>query len=227
MIRHMRNVRRISRDISDAANGAMDAYKDGRVMEAPQITDRILGAIEDRLVWRYFTPELKLLSGGERFSPNIVWKARSLRTSSGIAAEEKRHGANLMGVLDINLPDYRATKGFLAQAKRAEPNQIFTKTNWERLHYQCEIMLSRTPVSFVWIYSKEKGIRVFSAQSILGLKSRNIFDLYNRSVVNFFENHLECFIGDPRLNSTDISTLDALIDLPVERGLEFSARAPE
>ena len=99
----------------------------------------------------------------------IVWNARSLRTSSGRAAEEKRHGADLMGVLDIDIPDYRITKGFLVQSKLAEPGRIFPKKDWKRLHDQCETMLCRTPDSFVWVYSKERGIRIFPAVSVVEL----------------------------------------------------------
>lgn len=213
MIRHLKGVRKIAREISDAADKALDAYRKGRVVEEPQLTGHILGAIEERI---------------ESQPPGgIVWESYTLRTGRGIAAEEKRHGADLMGVLDLNLPNYRARKGFLAQAKRAEPGLQFSKSDWKRLCLQCDTMLLRTPDSFVWAYSKSRGIRIFSANSVLGLESRCIFDLYSRSVSSFFENHIECFIGDRRLNSTNVKVLDALDELPVERVFELSARAPD
>lgn len=244
MIKRLRSVRRIAREISDAADGALDAYREGRVEEEPQLTDRILGAIEDRVKSRQLIayeeyplveemPDLnRLLSETKReFARQplggIAWKARTLRTGRGIAAEEKHHGADLMGILDLALPDYRATKGFLAQAKRAEFRQRFSKSDWDRLRSQCETMLLRTPDSFVWVYSKSRGIRVFSASSVLGLESRRIFDLYSRSVSSFFESHIECFIGDRRLDSTNVETLDTLAELPVKRVLELSAKLPE
>ena len=87
-------------------------------------------------------------------------------------------------------------------------------------------MLQRTSDSFVFIYSVERGLRIFPANSVIGLTSNDIFDLYDRGVSGFFENHIECFIGDPRLNSTDIKTLDALAELPVERVFELSATVP-
>ena len=213
MIRHFRAVRQIAREISDAADGALDAYIEDRAGEEPQLTDRILGAIEDRV-------RRQSLDG-------IMWTARTLKTSRGIAAEEKRHGADLMGVLDLKLPDYYAAKGFLAQAKKAEPGQKFAKREWKRLHLQCERMLLRTPDSFVWAYSKLAGIRVFSANSVLGLGTRDIFNLYSRSMSSFFENHIECFIGDHRLNLTNIETLDALAEFPAGRVFELSARTSE
>ena len=246
MIRRLKSVRRIAREISGAADGALDSYREGRVEEEPQLTDRILGAIEDRVKSRQLVAygenlllkNAAILPSGRVPSVNergitkrprggITWKARTLRTGRGVAAQEKRHGADLMGILDLSLPDYRATKGFLAQAKRAEPGQRFSKPDWDRLRSQCETMLLRTPASFVWVYSKSRGIRIFSASSVLGLESRRIFDLYSRGVSSFFENHIECFIGDRRLNSTDVEMLEVLAELPVERILELSAKLPE
>jgi len=211
MLRHPRSVRAIAGEIGAAADGALNSYRDGDVVEEPHVTDRVLGAICDRL--------------GSRRIGGLVWRARTLRTSSGTAAEERRHGADLMGVLDINIPGYHAKKGFLAQAKKAEPGTPFRVRDWSALVAQCHLMLARTPDSFVFVYSMEWGIRIFPANSVVGLASSDIFQLYSRGVSGFFESHIECFIGDPRLNSTDIKTLDALIDLPVERILELSARA--
>lgn len=211
MLRSLGIVRDMAQQISDAADGAFEAYLEGEASEEPQVTDRILGAIGDRV-------------RGYR-SKGIVWKARTLRTGRGIAAEEKRHGADILGVLDIDIEGYKTKKGFLAQAKKAEASQPFGKAEWGRLREQCEVMLSRTADAFVFVYSKERGIRIFPANSVLGLSSTNIFHLYDRSVASFFEVHIECFVGDPRLGSTDIATLDALAEFQVERVLELSARA--
>lgn len=241
MIRRLHSVRAVARQISNAANGALEAYRNGRVEEEPQITDRIIGAIEDRIgsrsIFSEFSPRESAFPDESVYSSDatykditdtpsgrIVWSARTLRTGRGRAAEEKRHGADLMGVLDIDIPDYRVTKGFLAQAKRAEPGRKLSKNDWERLHDQCQVMLSRTPDSFVWVYSMERGVRIFPAISVVELDTQDIFDLYDRGVSSFFEYHLECFIGDQRLNSTDINTLDALDELPVEQVFELSAK---
>ena len=212
MLKPLRSVRKIAREIEDAANGAIYDYRKGYIVEEPEVTGRILGAIRDRIKTRRF--------GG------VVWNAYTLRTSSGKAAEEKRHGADLMGVLDIDLLFFKVQKGFLAQAKRAEPDGRFSKKAWERLLFQCKMMLDRTPDSFVWVYSKSKGIRIFSANSVLGLglTSRNVFDLYHHSVSSFFESHIKCFIGDHRLNSPNIETLDALADFPAKRILKLTGR---
>lgn len=248
MIRDHASVREVAREISDAADGALDGYRAGRVEEEPQITDRIIGAIENQvgrtrpsddlppddegvglLPSRSSAVSLRFVEGDRGEIPYAVagrinWTARSLKTGPGVAGEEKRHGADLMGVLDIDIPDYRVKKGFLVQAKRAEPGRKFDNRDWDRLHSQCEKMLHRTPDAFVWVYSKSAGIRIFPAASVLALNSRDIFELYSRRVSSFFEYHIECFIGDRRLNSTQIETLDALVEFPVERVLELSAR---
>ena len=217
MLRHYGKVRKVAREISEAADGAFKAYVEGRVAEEPQITDRILGAIEERI-------NNLAIESARGF---VSWKARTLRTGRGYAAEEKRHGADFMGVLDVDLPDYKIKKGFLVQAKRSEPDKPFQKEEWHRLIRQCETMLERTPDSFVFVYSRSRGIRIFSAVSVLGSTSKNIFNLYHHGIQRFFENHIECFIGDRRLNSPDIWTLDILADFPVERVLHLAARVPE
>ena len=239
MLRHLKQVRDISRVISEAADAAFDAYIEDRVLEEPQITDRILATIEDRVRnlpagayaskqhadthrFPHASPDRIDDSPSNISSTHIVWKARTLRTGRGIAAEEKRHDADLLGVLDLNLFDYRAKKGFLAQAKRAEPGRPFSRPEWERLQAQCETMLLRTPAAFVWAYSKSRGIRIFSANAVLALNSRVLFDLYSRSVSTFFAAHIESFVGDRRLNCTKIETLDSLDELSVERTLELS-----
>lgn len=240
MLRRLKCVRYVAREIADAADGALTAYGEDRVVEEPHITDRILGAIEDRvesLAFRsqeihrapYRTlppPDFPTITDDlytSHASQRISWRARTLRTGRGVAAEEKRHGADLLGVLDLNLVGYRVTKGFLVQAKRAEPDQQFSVSEWNRLRIQCKTMLDRSPHSFVWVYSRTSGIRIFSACAVIALQSRTIFDLYSRSMSNFFEYHIESFFGDHRLNSPDIQILDALAGYTVDRVFEVSA----
>lgn len=212
MLRYYEMVRTVAREISEAANGRIKARRDHAEVQEPHLTGEILGAIGDRI------SNMKI--------KGVIWNASPLPPK-----KEKCHGADFMGVLDIDIPGYSARKGFLVQAKKAEPGSEFVKRDWDRLVCQCKKMIERTPDSFVFVYSRKEGIRVFSAYSVLALPSndsgsypRDIFDLlYHHSVQNFFENHLECFIGDHRLNSPDIRTLDALADFSV---LHLTARMP-
>jgi hypothetical protein len=188
----------------------MDAYREGRVTEEPKVTERIIQALEDRIQ--------ALPIGG------IVWTALSLRSGSGRAADETRHGADFMGVLDIEITRFAVKKGFLAQAKRAEPGVVLSRGEWQRLVDQCDLMLSRTTHAFVFVYSAERGVRVFSALDVRSFDGRDIFELYDRRISTFFEYHIECMIGDPRLDSPNIQTLEQLVDLPIQQGVVLRAR---
>jgi len=137
----------------------------------------------------------------------LVWKAATLKSASGHGAEEKEFGADILGVLTIDLPNYKVAKGFLAQAKRAEPNRDFSSTEWRRLQGQCRGMLNITPDAFVMAYSKLRGVRLFSAEAVASYNGRNLFELYDASVRTFFEKHLESFIGDRRLNTPHLDVV--------------------
>lgn len=210
MLRERHSVRRVAQEIADAIEGAMEGYRAGRVSQEPQLTDRIIGAVEERFREKRY--------GG------IVWRAKTLRTGRGIAAEEQRHGADLLGVLDIDLSDFHIKKGFLAQAKLAEPKVQFSEREWIRLVQQCKTMLERTSAAFVFAYSRTESVRIIPATAIVGFEGRDLFELYHRAVASFFESFIECFIGDIQLNSPDIATLDNLLHINVKRVFELRAR---
>src|SRR4051812_11606543 len=87
MLKERRSVRNIAKAIGDAADYAFESYVNGEAAEEPQITDRLIGAIGERL-------------RNKRFR-GINWSARTLRTSRGVGAEEKRHGADLSALLNL------------------------------------------------------------------------------------------------------------------------------
>ena len=225
MLRHYSMVRKIAREMSDAADGAFKIYGDGHKMDEPSITGRIAGAIENRIKGMKFNGVLwdaPPLDPKDEKRYRVLWDAPSLASK-----DEKRYGADLMGVLDIHLCDYKVKKGFLAQAKKAEPKSRFDSRGWRRLVDQCEKMLECTPESFVFIYSRNRGIRTLPAVSVLGSTSKDLFDLYHHSLQNFFERHLQCYIGDRRLNSPSVDTLRRLDILPARNVLHLTARVAE
>ena len=154
------------------------------------MTDRMIGAIEESL---------------QSFSTNgIRWTAKTL-TDRGRGAQETVYGADFMGVLDIALGDFTVRKGFLAQAKRSGP---LGKREMDALHGQCDKMLSLTADSFVFVYGAD-GIDVIPAISVLG-SSMPLEQHYKRSAQRFFEEHLECFIGDRAVSAASPNVLVAL-----------------
>jgi len=197
VLKYRRAVRAVASKIDEAIDISVDALRQGRVEHEPAMTDRMLGGIEQGIHGNI---------GG------IKWSAKTL-TDRGPGSQESEFGADFMGVLDVDLPDFTVSKGFLAQAKMGK--RISSKEK-KRLLVQCENMLDHSPASFVFIYSNH-GVRVVPAVSVVAAQG-NLGKLYDRSAKRFFEEHLECFIGDPRIACPSPKTLENL-------RLDFQARS--
>ncbi|GAH32843.1 unnamed protein product, partial [marine sediment metagenome] len=147
-----------------------------------------------------------------------VFRARTLR-DKGRNAPEKKYGADFCGVLDIDLKNFKQSKGFLSQAKREDKGIFIEKkeyptvvsfshdSRFKKLNKQVSKMLEITPDSFVFVYSP-KGFVVVPASSIKKLKAKG--KLYGKPVSLFFKEYLMCFIGDHGLKAHDDNTLESL-----------------
>ena len=93
----------------------------------------------------------------------VKWEATVLTRRT----EEPRHGADLLFILDIDLPGYIVTKGFLAQAKLLPPGRNVPPDR-PRLVEQCKTMLQWTNAAYVWTYSQRDGFRAYPAISVAG-----------------------------------------------------------
>lgn len=110
-------VREAAQVVANAANLALEGYRDGATEQEPSLTDRMLGRIEgamDALNTR-----------------GVKWQAKTL-TDRGPGAQESEFGADSAGVFSVDLDDYRVAKGFLAQAKRLEWNAALTPAEFQR-----------------------------------------------------------------------------------------------
>lgn len=211
MLKDLRVVRRSARIAANAALTARDAYANGRVKQETSITDRMLNAIE--------------LGLDGRVIKGLRWEAATL-TNNMKNSEESRYGADFLGVLSINLNSYQITKGFLAQAKRIGPDSYFPPKEKTRLLTQCNLMLSHTIASFVFLYSRD-DISIVPATAVVASNGVNPWQLYPRSISSFFERHIECFIGDPRIASTNILDLRMLSEeVGVRRAILMSLSSP-
>jgi hypothetical protein len=180
------------------------------IADEEPMTDRLFGSISNAL-------------DGRKIS-GLQWKARTLRTGRDKAAEEKRHGADILGVLSIDLRDFKVRKGFLIQAKLIEPDKLSSEPEWLRFQGQCRTMLNRTRDAFAVIYSRQCGIRFIPASLILDIGRKQVFDVGWRTLFGFFKSHVKCEIGDRRLNSPTIDMLDSLPD--VRRPVDAAYGAP-
>lgn len=129
-------------------------------------------------------------------------------------------------MLNIDLEDYKVSKGFLAQAKTIDPHARVPPADIERMVVQCEQMLSHTPDSFLFLYSMQ-GIFVVPAVSVVGGRFSNPHDLYARSLSRFYEEHFECFIGDGEISSPSPQMLDGLRERLRVRTLSYLAAQRE
>lgn len=189
----------VAREVVDGSQTAVDDFESGIVSQETDMTGRLFGSIAQAL-------------NGRRIG-NLTWKAYTLKSSRGKSAEEKRHGADVLGVLDIQLSDYKTRKGFLLQAKIAEPHIPLSKSEWTRFQGQCRTMLSRTHESFGVIYSRTKGVRFVPANTILEIDRHQLFEAGSRSLFGFFKSHVKCQIGDRNLSTPSVAVLDRIARL--------------
>jgi hypothetical protein len=111
--------------------------------------------------------------------------------------------------LNIDLEDFKVSKGFLAQAKKVEPEDYVRPSVLQDMASQCEMMLRHTPDAFLFLYSIQ-GVSVVPAVSVLGGTFDNPHELYARSLTRFYEEHFECFIGDREISAPDPKMLETL-----------------
>jgi hypothetical protein len=196
--------------ISNAEKIVVKGLIEKKIETEPSLTDRFLGAIE------YVFGE----NGFE--SQGYTINARTLR-DRGRNAPEHEFGADFVSVLNINLPNYALSKGFLVQAKLAgkEEFQVTEKKDYPlqirvpkystakkpRLLIQCEQMLNITPHSYVFVYS-EIGIYVVSALNLISITNDGLTrEIYAKTVKQFYRDHFRCFAGDKALTAHDDDTL--------------------
>jgi len=197
MMRRRAMIRSSVMRIAAAADSAVEDLRTGLVEQEHQVTDRLLGRISQAI-------EGYKMKG-------VTWRAKTL-TDKGPGAQEKQYGADFVGVLEIDLPEYRVKKGFLAQAKLTSVG-LMSHREFERMVDQCRQMLDLSPDSFIFHESPNR-IRVIPAISVVGASGPQIAfypdSVYSRKISRFYEEHFECFIGDQRINEPSARTLEAL-----------------
>lgn len=191
MLKAPRIVREAARRVANAVERTAASHVSGQIVQEPDFTSRMVARIEDAVH-----------DSGLR---GVEWTAHVL-SDRGRGAAESRYGADLLGVLSVELDDFSLRKGFLAQAKMHEPGTILSHSGWSRLSVQCERMLALSPDSYVFAYSG-RGVRIVPAISVMAARRRSLTDLYDRSVAGFFRLHFESFIGDRQFGAATESEL--------------------
>jgi hypothetical protein len=150
----------------------------------------------------------------------ISWR-RKVLTAAGPGSQERRFGADFLGVLTIDLPDYRVQKGFLAQAKLVRKGWALPRHEYRRTAGQCDRMLGLSPDSFLFLYTP-RGVWVASAKAVVANKGEELDGLFTRSIGSFFELHFGSYIGDRKISASTPTTLEGLVRrTDVRRGIEL------
>jgi len=197
MIRDYAIIRESAGRVASAANGTLSALREGRIEQEPDFTSNMIGRIEEAM-------DGFVVKG-------VKWTAKVL-TDRGPDAQEKRFGADFVGVLEIKLSEYSVRKGFLVQAKKIAPEQLMASREFGRMREQCQQMLEISSASYVFLYS-HAGIAVVPALSVVSLShANNPHRLYSRSVSRFYEEHFESFVGDPKIYAPSIHVLEEIAE---------------
>lgn len=181
--------------VANAAKSVRNDLREGRVEQEHQLTDRLLGAIQQAM-------------SDYQINHSVRWTAKTL-TDKGRGSQEKIYGPDFVGVLEIALGDYVVTKGFLAQSKLLRSEDGMDSGEYRRMQAQCEQMLSLSPASYVFFFST-RSLFVVPAVSIVGARPTNLRKLYHKSVKTFYQEHFACFVGDPSIDAATVQVLERL-----------------
>ena len=194
--------------LNTAANKTRDDMLEKTLPDEPAVTSALVTRFRDAL------------DGYEK--AGIRWSAKIL-SSHGHGAEEGMFGADFLGVLQIEFPEFEIRKGFLAQAKRQNEGTKLSSTEWNRLVGQCERMMKYSNTSFVFIYSLN-GFFVVSAVSVLACRDpEDLHTLHPMKIHHFYKHHFRCFVGDYGIRDSTPSILE---ELRYRKGLEVKAKSP-
>lgn len=194
--------------LAEATQRVVRDYELGDVADEESFSSQLCGRLKETL-YEFSTPSMVWQvdaatadSGWGRLS------ARSLRKHT----EEPEFGADIVMAIDVNTSRYQVRKGFLAQAKRLEPGHLLDARDWSRLIRQCESMVSFTPASVVFLYSRS-GVYVIPATAVLACRDQNLWRLTTHDIRQLYRDFAICWFGDLRLKTTDHASLEGLREL--------------
>lgn len=190
MIADHRFVRAAAARITEAADSTCAALAEGLIRNPRIFTDRLL---------RRTAKEV------DRFrSHDLRWRAQAFVDKHADGA----FVADIVGSLEVDLPDYTVRKGFLARPLFLPNGRPPTHDDLDDLRLACSVMLAVSPASYVFVY-KPTGVIVVPATAVIGSVARPD-RLHRRSIGRFYEEHFSCFIGDPRITGAKAVPLEEL-----------------
>ncbi len=191
-----------ARAASDATRAAMKKYRQQGVIDEDDLTGVLVGRLD---------------AAFEGTHGGLHWSSSILRHRSGVAAQEKRIGADMLIHVSIDTPKLKYSKGVLIQAKRVEPDAAMSRDEHKELIDQCNKMLAVSPAAFVFDYAKGE-MRCASATRIVGSTSRELYSSCDVTPYRFFLELFRCATGDRNIMSSLVE------DLQVPLGISLQGR---
>lgn len=183
-------MRKVARRAERASCLGMDKLKAGRIKHEDDLTPALATTIESAVNG--------YKAGGITWDVSVLTHRRS--------GEERVFGADLLIHVTLDTLQYKYSKGLLVQAKRIGPGIAMSPKPHAELVRQCNTMLSHSAASFVFAYDPH-GLRAGSATKIAGAANRTLYDQCSWTAYRFFLELFRCPIGDPTINSADVSEL--------------------
>jgi hypothetical protein len=147
---------------------------------------------------------------------DIQIRAAILRHRKGVAAEERRVGADLLIHVNMDTSTQRYSKGVLIQSKKSELTDYWSPQMRADLIDQCNKMLDITASAFVFNYG-QRELRCGAATRVAGARApASVRHLCGWTAYRFFLELFRCPIGDPKITSAKVD------ELPVPFGLNLS-----
>lgn len=177
------------------------------------------GITDEPEISSYFISQLD--SQFKRQIGGLNWKSTILRNGKGVAAEEKRVGADILLHVSLKTPTQTYSKGVLIQSKRSEPYAGVPQGELNKLRKQCLDMLSHTPAAFVLNYAAG-SIRCGPATRFAGTAIKDIHRQCTWTSYRFFLELFRCPVGDPRITSSQVAELPVPRVIHLKGSGEFS-----
>ena len=192
MITDHRFVRAAATLLGEAADATSSALAEGLVKNEAAFTDRFLRR------------SAKEVNGFERH--DLRWRSKAFIDKD---TPDDKHLTDIIVILEIELPDYRTRKGFLAQTLLMGSTASSGSEEVARLRKRASIMQAVTPASFAFIY-RPKGVVVVPAAALVASSTRPD-RLHRRQIGPFFEEFFSCFLGDPKVSGARTAPLKELV----------------
>ena len=182
-------VRQIVDEVKVVTRQLVENYRRRILMNEDQLTGALVSMLENHL------RDLSVRG------IQVIPKALSLE-------EEKKAGADLGVLLNVDIPDFKLSKAFIAQAKKCRCfrglGYRLSGNNLGNVIDQCQRMLGFTSSAFVLVYTGNFycGILAFPAGDVIALSKVMCTDLsalYAIRLDRLFENFMKCYTGDPRI----------------------------